>query len=127
MNELHEMTEGDVDMLVRSLTRIKRLGEDMAMDGSARGFEIYRTARDALEVLAFDRISRETLARLNGRSEPEMFQDYVVQPGVAAFLLNDELIHAIKAFRKEYPETDLKTAKHWCDAYREHLRRPNAF
>jgi hypothetical protein len=127
MQDLHQMAEGDVNTIAKNLAQILEISEGLANGGIAPGFKIYQLARDTLEVLAFDRIGRDTLARLNGRSEPEMFQDYVVHPGVAAFLLNDELIHAIKAFRKEYPETDLKTAKHWCDAYREHLRRPNAF
>jgi len=114
MNELHAMTEGDVDMLARSLTRIKRLGEDMAMDGSARGFEIYRTARDALEVLAFDRISRETLAKISaGR---EIFQGHEVSEIVLGFIKNNQKINAIKEFRGE-SGLGLKEAKDWVEAY----------
>ena len=114
MNELHQMAEGDVNTLARALARIKRLGEDMAMDGSARGFEIYRTARDALEVLAFDRISRETLAKIS--SGRETFRGQEVSEIVLGYMKNNQKINAIKEFRGE-SGLGLKEAKDWVEAY----------
>lgn len=114
MNELHAMTDGDINTVAAALARIKRLGEDMAMDGSARGFEIYRTARDALEVLAFDRISRETLAKISaGR---ETFQGHEVSEIVLGYMKNNQKINAIKEFRGE-SGLGLKEAKDWVEAY----------
>ena len=114
MNELHELAEGDVNNVTRALARIKRLGEDMALDGSARGFEIYRTARDALEILAFDRISRDALAKLS-TGQP-MFQGYAVTDVVLGFMRNNQKINAIKEFRGE-SGLGLKEAKDWVEAY----------
>lgn len=114
MNELHELAEGDVNNVTRALARIKRLGEDMALDGSARGFEIYRTARDALEILAFDRISRDALAKLSA-GQP-MFQGYAVTDVVLGFMRNNQKINAIKEFRGE-SGLGLKEAKDWVEAY----------
>jgi hypothetical protein len=114
MNELHELVDGDADAVVRALARIKRLGEDMALDGSARGFEIYRTARDALEILAFDRISRDALAKLSlGRP---MFQGREVSEVVLGYMREDKKINAIKEFRGE-SGLGLKEAKDWVEAY----------
>jgi hypothetical protein len=114
MNELHQLAEGDAEAVAKALVRIKRLGEDMAVDGSARGFEIYRTARDALEIMAFDRVSRDTLAKLsNGRP---MFQGWEVSEAVLGYMREDKKINAIKEFRSE-SGLGLKEAKDWVEAY----------
>ncbi len=114
MSDLHQLTEGDASTVVKALARIKRLGEDMALDGSARGFEIYRTARDALEVMAFDRISRDALSKLS--SGRETFQGWEVSDVVLGFMREDKKINAIKEFRGE-SGLGLKEAKDWVEAY----------
>lgn len=123
MNQLHELTEGDVNELSRNIARVKRLAEDMAMsEGSARAFEIYKLTRDSLEILAFDRISRDTLLKLS--TGQEMFQGWPVTPVTLGYMRNNEKIAAIKEFRGE-SGLGLKEAKDWVEDYMaKHLPSP---
>jgi ribosomal protein L7/L12 len=114
MNPLHSLIEGDVDEVVRNVARIKRLSEEMAIAGSAHGFEIYKLSRNTLEILAFDRISRDTLARLG--SGREVFCGYDVSDIVRAHMKNNQRINAIKEFRSE-SGLGLREAKDWVEAY----------
>jgi hypothetical protein len=119
MQDLHQMTEGDVNSVVSNLSRILKLSEDMAKDGSARAFEIYKLSRDTMEILAFDRISRDTLAKLT--TGAGTFNGFVISEAVDRFIRNGQLINAIKEFRGE-SGLGLKEAKDWCEAYRDSIK-----
>lgn len=114
VNDLHEMTEGDAADLGRTLAEILRLGESVAETGSVTGFRIYKLARNALEIMAFDRISRDTLAKLT--SGRETFQGHEVSEVVLGYMKNNLKINAIKEFRTE-TGLGLKEAKDWVEAY----------
>ena len=114
MNQLHSLTEGDVDEVVRNISRIMREADTMAGQGSTSHFEIYKLARDTLEILAFDRISRDTLARLSVGTE--MFLGYLVTAVTKGYMVNNQKINAIKEFRGE-SGVGLKEAKDWVEAY----------
>ena len=114
MNQLHSLTEGDVDEVVRNVSRIMREADTMAGQGSTSHFEIYKLARDTLEILAFDRISRDTLARLSVGTE--MFLGYLVTAVTKGYMVNNQKINAIKEFRGE-SGVGLKEAKDWVEAY----------
>jgi len=122
MNQLHSLTEGDVNEVVRNVSRIMREADVMAAQGSANHFEIYKLARNTLEILAFDRISRDTLARLSVGAE--MFQGYTVTDTIKGYIKNSQKINAIKEFRME-SGLGLKEAKDWVEAYMtQHLPDP---
>jgi len=118
MQDLHQMAEGDVNTVAANLARILSLSEDMARDGSARGFEIYKLSRDAMEILAFDRISRDTLAKL--ATNARTFKGYVISEAVDGFIRNGKLLDAIREFRFE-TDLGLKEAKDWVEAYRDSI------
>ena len=114
MNALHELTEGDVNDLSRILIEIKNIGEAQAENSNSKGFRIYKLARDGLEILAFDRISRDTLAKLT-TGQP-MFQGYAVTEVVLDHIKSGRKINAIKEFRGE-SGLGLKEAKDWVEDY----------
>jgi ribosomal protein L7/L12 len=114
MNALHDLTEGDADEVARNVSRIMKVADDMAQDGNARAFELYKLARDTLEILAFDRISRDTLAKIS--SGDERFQGWTVSNIVKGHMQANQKINAIKEFRSE-SGLGLKEAKDWVEAY----------
>lgn len=114
MNQLHSLTEGDVDEVTRNVARIMREADMMASQGSVSHFEIYKLARNTLEILAFDRISRDTLASLS--RGVEMFQGYPVTAVTKEYIAKGMKINAIKEFRGE-SGLGLKEAKDWVEAY----------
>lgn len=116
IESIHELTDGDATEVVAKLVRIKKLADDMAQDGSARAFEIYKMSRDALEIMAFDRISRDTLHKM-GSGRPT-FKGHLVSENVEDYIRDGKLINAIKEFRSE-SGLGLKEAKDWCEAYRD--------
>lgn len=115
---LHDLTEGDAQDLARIMAQIKQLGESLAEEGHTRGFQIYKMARDGMEILCFDRISRDALAKLAAASR--MFRGYVIDDQVEKHLRSGQIIDAIKQFRM-LTGLGLKEAKDWCEAYRSHL------
>ena len=96
MNDLHAMTEGDVDTVARNIERIKAIADEMAGEGVSQAFDIYKLARDTLEILAFDRISRDALTKLGAGDE--QFQGHKVTKQVLEFIKNSQKINAIKEF-----------------------------
>lgn len=113
-NKVHEMTDGDANDIARILAEIKDIGESLIESGNVRAFRIYKLARDGLEILAFDRVSRDTLAKLS--SGHETFQGYVVSDVVLGYMRENKKINAIKEFRGE-SGLGLKEAKDWVEAY----------
>ena len=117
MNDLHAMTEGDVDTVARNIARIKAIADEMAGEGVSQAFDIYKLARDTLEILAFDRISRDALTKLGAGDE--QLQGHKVTKQVLEFIKNSQKINAIKEFRME-TGLGLKEAKDWVEAYMTH-------
>ena len=117
-NRVHDMTDGDANDVARILAEIKDLGESLIESGNVRAFRVYKLARDGLEILAFDRISRDVLAKLSAGHET--FQGYVVSDVVLGHMRDNKKINAIKEFRTQ-TGLGLKEAKDWVEAYmREH-------
>ena len=117
MNQLHSLTEGDITQVTSNVARIMRQADVMASQGSTSHFEIYKLARDTLEILAFDRISRDTLAKLSAGAE--MFKGYPVTEVVLCDMKQGFKINAIKGFRLQ-TGVGLKEAKDWVEAYMNH-------
>lgn len=114
INNLLELKDADATEVGQSLARIMKIANDMAETGSPQGFRIYKIARDALEIMAFDRVSRDTLAKLaSGR---EVFQGWEVSDLVLGYMRENKKINAIKEFRGE-SGLGLKEAKDWVEAY----------
>lgn len=114
MPELHELTDSDAQQLGRIVADLLKLGEDLALDGSARGFQVYKLARDAVDILTQDRLSRDTMVKL--MAQEELFQGYKVSEIVRHNLTMNKKIDAIKEFRSE-TGLGLKEAKDWVEAY----------
>lgn len=115
---LHDLTEGDAQDLARIMAQIKQLGESLAEEGHTRGFQIYKMARDGMEILCFDRISRDAIAKLAAASR--MFRGHVIDDQVEKHIRAGQMIDAIKHLRM-LTGLGLKEAKDWCEAYRSHL------
>jgi ribosomal protein L7/L12 len=115
---LHDLTEGDAQDLARIMAQIKQLGESLAEEGHTRGFQIYKMARDGMEILCFDRISRDAIAKLAAASR--MFRGHVIDDQVEKHIRSGQMIDAIKHLRM-LTGLGLKEAKDWCEAYRSHL------
>jgi ribosomal protein L7/L12 len=114
MTELYSLTDGDAEQVSRNCAQIMNLADDIARDGNARAFEIYKLARNTLEILAFDRISRDTIAKLSVGQEH--FRGLEVSEKVKRHILNEEKIGAIKQLREE-SGLGLKESKDWVEAY----------
>ena len=114
MQDLHSLSEGDVTEVAGNLARIRNLADEMAQAGHTKAFEVYKLARDTLEILVFDRISRDTLERLSAACE--MFQGYQVYPDVLRRMKQGQKINAIKEFRTQ-TGLGLKEAKDWVENY----------
>lgn len=116
INQLLELEDTEAMAVARGLSLIMKIANDMAEEGSADAFRIYRTARDALELMSMDRISRMTLKKLADAGGQETFQGWPVTDAVKHFIGRGEKINAIKQFRHE-TGLDLKEAKDWVEAY----------
>jgi ribosomal protein L7/L12 len=117
MNSLHDLTEGDAGTLVRMLNQIIEIADEQATQGIAGGYQLYKIARDAREIMMWDNISRETMRKLS--SSVEMFDGYEVTATALGYMRNKQKINAIKEFRTE-TGLGLKEAKDWVEAYMAH-------
>lgn len=109
-----ELDDGDAGTVSQNLARIMKIAGDMAETGSPQGFRIYKLARDSIEIMAMDRISRDALAKLStGR---ETFRGWQVSELVLGYMKNNQKINAIKEFRGE-SGLGLKEAKDWVEDY----------
>ena len=113
---LHELTDGEAGDVARILAEIKNISEGLALaeSGSNRAFRIYRLARDGLEIMTLDRMSRDMLAKLS--SGHDTYKGHVVSDVVLAHMKNNQKINAIKEFRTQ-SGLGLKEAKDWVEDY----------
>lgn len=116
INNLLELEDTEAMAVARGLSLIMKIASDMAEEGSADAFRIYRTARDSLELMSMDRISRMTLKKLADAGGQEVFQGWDVTDAVKHFISRGEKINAIKQIRTE-TGLGLKEAKDWVEAY----------
>jgi hypothetical protein len=117
ISNILELDDQDAGTVSQNLARIMKIAGDMAETGSPQGFRIYKLARDSIEIMAMDRISRKTLAQLGaGR---EIFQGWQVSDVVLGYMKENKKINAIKEFRGE-SGLGLKEAKDWVEAYMHH-------
>lgn len=117
MTQIGELTVMEQTQVAQGLDRIMHLSDALATDGVRGAHEIYRTARDILETLTFDRISREMLKQLR---EGVTFRGVVISTEVHDLVIGRNLIKAIKQIREETDLT-LKDAKDLVEAYGQHL------
>lgn len=115
---IHSLEDGEAKTVLDHLTKIKHLAESLALDGSSTGFQIYRAARDALEIVAYDAVGRNALKALRSTGDRE-FRGYAVSDTVLNWMQQDKKINAIKEFRYE-SGLGLKEAKDWVEAYMQH-------
>ena len=118
MKQIGELTCLEETQVVQGLNRITELSDPLAMEGVRGAHEIYRLARDIIETLAFDRISKDMLKQLRNDA---VFLGMRVSTEVHELVVARSLIPAIKQFRTE-TGLGLKEAKDWVEAYQQHLR-----
>jgi hypothetical protein len=118
---LKDLDEGDIQLIKRNLQVILRMSHEMAQDGHARAHEIYVAARDSLDAMVFDQVSRDVMKRLQGGGHT--FQGYDISPTVVSYLRNGQMINAIKELRTDHG-MGLKEAKDLAEALRDDLNRP---
>jgi ribosomal protein L7/L12 len=114
MTQLSDIVEQDTSELASNLTKIRDLADSLAALQTAGAHEIYKLARDSLEILCWDQISRDTFKKLTGVRE---FRGYTIGDTVDAYIRAGKLINAIKELRSD-TGLDLKGAKDLVDAYR---------
>ena len=114
MTELSDISQRDSSELALNLTRIRDIADELAARGTVDAHEIYKLARDSLEILCWDQISRDTFKKLTGVRE---FRGYTIGDTVDAYIRAGKLINAIKELRSD-TGLDLKGAKDLVDAYR---------
>lgn len=117
MNDLHTMTEADANTVARNVASIKEIADDLTAQGISQAFEVYKLARDTLEILAFDRISRDTLAKLGAGNQE--FLNYTVSDQTQHYMETGQKIAAIRQFRAE-TGLGLMEAKTWVESYMTH-------
>ena len=114
MTQLSDIVEQDTSELASNLTRIRDLADGLAAQGTAGAHEIYKLARDSLEILCWDQISRDTFKKLTGQRE---FRGYTISDTVDTHIREQRHINAIKELRSNH-NLGLKEAKDLADAYR---------
>lgn len=119
-DSIHNLDDREAKTVLDHLVKIKNLAEALGLNGSSIGFEIYREARDALEIVAFDTVSRNALRALKTDHDPT-FRGWPVSSVVLDYIKNGQRINAIKEFRGE-TGLGLKEAKDWVEAYIDHNR-----
>ena len=120
MTELSDISQRDSSELALNLSRIRDLADGLAALGTASGHEIYKLARDSLEILCWDQISRDTFKKLTGQRE---FRGYTISDTVDTHIRERRHINAIKELREEHG-LGLKDAKDLADAYRDSIMSP---
>ena len=114
MTQLSDIVEQDTSELASNLTKIRDLADGLATLQTAGAYEIYKLARDSLEILCWDQISRDTFKKLTGVRE---FRGYTIGDTVDAYIRAGQMINAIKELRSDH-NLALKEAKDLADAYR---------
>ena len=114
MTQLSDIVEQDTSELASNLTKIRDLADGLATLQTAGAYEIYKLARDSLEILCWDQISRDTFKKLTGVRE---FRGYTISDTVDAYIREGLHINAIKELRSDHG-LGLKEAKDLADAYR---------
>lgn len=114
MTQLSDIVEQDTSELASNLTKIRDLADSLAALQTAGAHEIYKLARDSLEILCWDQISRDTFKKLTGVRE---FRGYTISDTVDTHIREQRHINAIKELRSDHG-LGLKEAKDLADAYR---------
>ena len=114
MTQLSDIVEQDTSELASNLTKIRDLADGLATLQTAGAYEIYKLARDSLEILCWDQISRDTFKKLTGVRE---FRGYTISDTVDTHIREQRHINAIKELRSDHG-LGLKEAKDLADAYR---------
>lgn len=114
MTAVNDMTDVEAQKLVHKMKEILKLSDQMTQGGSVGAFQIYKLSRDVLDMLHFDQVSREMVARLTHGGE--YFQGHEVDAQVLDFMKNNLKINAIKRMR-ELTGMSIKEAKDWVEAY----------
>lgn len=114
---LGNLEDDETQQLIAYLRQIKKVSNDMALDGINGAHEIYCMSRNALDLMVADQVSREMMRRLQGVEPLQTMSQEVTN-----YLLQNRFIDAIKQLRSE-KGLGLKEAKDAVEAYRDELRR----
>jgi flagellar motor switch protein FliG len=122
VQSVHDLSDSDARRVSMKMVEILKLSEELAGEGSARGFRMYKLSRDILEVLTFDQVSRTTMAKLMDNTSE--FQGHEVHADVLSYMKSGQKINAIKRMR-ELSGMGLKEAKDWVEAYQDQVLHDN--
>jgi ribosomal protein L7/L12 len=114
MTAVNDLTDAENQKLVLKMKEILRLSDQLTQAGSSPAFQIYKLSRDVLDMISFDQVSREMIARLTHGGE--YFEGHEVDAGVLAFMKNNQKINAINLMR-ELTGMGIREAKDWVEAY----------
>jgi ribosomal protein L7/L12 len=115
VQNLSDLGDIEVSKLASNLSQIVALAEKIVANGTVAGFEIYRLARDTRELLVFDRISRDTLAKLSA-PQCEVFKGYTISPVALDYIRAGQKINAIREMRNDHG-LDLLASKTLVEEY----------
>lgn len=100
MQELDDLSKSEAEQLRKKLQQIIDLSDAQAKSGVFQSHEIYVLARDCRELLVFDSMSREMMAKL---SQPEqvVIKGHLISNAVQQAVAEGRKIEAIKLFREQ--------------------------
>ena len=70
MQNIADMNDADSQALLNVISSIMNKADDGASAGSRECYSIYKLARDARDILTFDAVSRDVLAKLGAAPDP---------------------------------------------------------
>jgi len=120
MSNLNDLDDQDASKLVDKLKQILAISTDAAEKGSGSHHMIYRLARDCLDMLVFDQVSREMVRKMTHGSADPVVMGYIIPQDVQDLIRSGHLINAIKDMRTLYG-LGLKEAKDICERARSEL------
>ena len=99
MQNIADMNDADSQALLNVISSIMNKADDGASAGSSECYSIYKLARDARDILTFDAVSRDVLAKL-GAVPDLIVRGLRMSPGVLTEIRAGHKILAIKELRK---------------------------
>lgn len=98
MQNIADMTDADSQALLNVISSIMNKADDGASAGNSECYSIYKLARDARDILTFDAVSRDVLAKLGAAPDP-IVRGLRMSSDVLTEIRAGRKIHAIKELR----------------------------
>jgi len=106
-----DINDADSHALLQMIVRIMQLSEkDTAEAVGGNSFNIYKTARDARDLMTFDAVSRDVLRKMGAGNGDMMHKGVVITANVLDHIKCGRKINAIKELR-DYTGFGLKESK----------------